>query len=102
MGGVSRNALLAAGGVAAWQAAGLPTFGAGVVTTSETSVVFQVNGQIYMGASGGVYNVTGAAWAQLAYWTSITGIPILNAQAAALGGGTSLWFSNHPCASHAR
>ncbi len=90
-------------GVWAWGAAGMPTYGGGLVGTSETSVMFQVNGQLYMGTSSGVIAYpAGTGWAQMSYWTSITGIPILNAEAAAAGAGSAaLWFPNHPCASHA-
>ncbi|WP_430454574.1 RHS repeat-associated core domain-containing protein [Rhodopirellula europaea] len=93
----------AAGGVYVWGAAGLPTFGAGIVTTSETTVVFTVNGTQYIGTASGVVQIPASAgWSTLGYWTSIEGIPILFPAAAAGGAGSApLWFPNHPCASQA-
>jgi len=99
--GTAAVAGTAAGGVAIWGAAGGATFGAGVVTTSETSVLFTVNGATYMGTTTGLYNVTGAGWATMGYWTSITGIPILSAESAIAGAGGGLWIANHPCLSRA-
>lgn len=99
--GTAAVAGTAAGGVAIWGAAGGATFGAGVVTTSETSVLFTVNGSTFMGTTTGLYNVTGKSWATMGYWTSITGIPILSAESAIAGAGGGLWIANHPCLSRA-
>jgi hypothetical protein len=99
--GTAAVAGAAAGGIAIWGAAGGATFGAGVVTTSEKSVLFTVNGSTFMGTTTGLYNVTGAGWATMGYWTSITGIPILSAESAIAGAGGGLWIANHPCLSRA-
>lgn len=99
--GTAAVAGTAAGGVAIWGATGGATFGAGVVTTSETSVLFTVNGSTFMGTTTGLYNVTGKSWATMGYWTSITGIPILSAESAIAGAGRGLWIANHPCLSRA-
>lgn len=99
--GTAAVAGTAAGGVAIWGAAGGATFGAGVVTTSETSVIFTVNGSTFMGTTTGLYNVTGASWATMGYWTSITGVPILSAESAIAGASGGLWIANHPCLSRA-
>jgi hypothetical protein len=84
-----------------WGAAGIPTYGAGLVQTSETSVAFQVNGGGWMlGTGSGVYPGLSI---NVGYWTSVTGVPIWNAVNASAGAGypPSLWFPNHPCLSQA-
>ena len=98
--GTAAVAGTAAGGVAIWGAAGGATFGAGVVTTSETSVIFTVNGSTFMGTSSGLVGVP-TGYYTLGYWTSISGIPILSTESAIAGAGGSLWISNHPCLSRA-
>lgn len=55
----------------------------------------------FLGTTTGLYNETGAGWATMGYWTSITGIPILSAESAIAGAGGGLWIANHPCLSRA-
>jgi hypothetical protein len=99
--GTAAVAGTAAGGVYVWGAVGGPTMGAGIVTTSETTVIFSVNGSTFVGTSTGVVNVSTTSWATMGYWTSITGVPILSAETAVAGAGGSLWLANHPCLSRA-
>ena len=89
-----------AGGVAIWGAAGGSTLSAGVVATSETSVIFTVNGSTFMGTSSGLVGVP-TGYYTLGYWTTITGVPILSAEGAIAGAGGTVWISNHPCLSRA-
>lgn len=83
-------------------ATGAPTYGIGLMQTSESSVAFAVNGQMYMGTASGVYNISGMSVSTFGYWTSITGIPIINSTAAAGGaGGLGLLLPKCPCLSQA-
>jgi len=99
--GIAATAGTAAGGAVVWGAAGGSTFGVGVVKTCETSVIYTINGSIYMGSSTGVCNVTSCGWATMGYWTSCTGIPILSGESAIVGDSGGLWFVKYPCLSRA-
>lgn len=99
--GIAATAGTAAGGAVVWGAAGGSTFGVGVVKTCETSVIYTINGSIYMGSPTGVCNVTSCSWATMGYWTSCTGIPILSGESAIAGASGGLWFVKYPCLSRA-
>ena len=99
--GIAATAGTVAGGAVVWGAAGGSTFGVGVVKTCETSVIYTINGSIYMGSPTGVCNVTSCSWATMGYWTSCTGIPILSGESAIAGASGGLWFVKYPCLSRA-